>query len=434
MKVATKKMIWVVVCAAVLIGIGFGAFFGTSDLRAYSKAKEALANKQFEKAIEGFSDLANYKESEQLKQEAIYGLATQKMEEQDYDAAASRLKDLENYKDSAQLLMQCQYQLAIETHDSGDIDGAISMLSTIPDYDDTETLLQSYQYEKAVTLFEAENYADAEAMFSALGDYEDAEDYAEQSTYLQTIDGQFLKALKEGLQERWKYLDGVENGTIDSNIADNERTQKAVNFEYDKISCFDDKEFQDKRLGKIAVEYIACLNEASDALKYYVVDYSKYDNAWEIARAKRTHLLAELSTDYGLHVDEQYADELKNLISDSEVYYEQEQLKAAIHTMADNTVLSVEPYVDEYSGEILWYDATATFTNTTGETLDYFYEDIQVLDTDGNIIMTGSVAPISMLEPGQTATVDAYIDNNEWNPLDYTVEFIPSYSVGTLYE
>ncbi len=71
---------------------------------------------------------------------------------------------------------------------------------------------------------------------------------------------------------------------------------------------------------------------------------------------------------------------------------------------------------------------------TTGETLDYFYEDIQVLDTDGNIIMTGSVAQISMLEPGKTATVDAYIDNNEWNPLDYTVEFIPHYSVGTLYE
>lgn len=435
MEVASKKKTWIIILGVlILIGICVGVFFGTANLRAYSKANAALESKEYEEAISAFSALADYKDAATLKTEAMYGLASQEMDEQDYDTASSLLKDLGDYEDSAQLLMQCQYQLAIEVHDSGDIDGAITMLSEIPDYDEVKTLLQAYQYEKAKTLFDAENYADAEAMFLALGDYEDAKDYAEQSAYLQTTDGQFLKALKDGLQERWKYLDEVGNGTIDGNLADNERTQKAVDCEYDKVSCFVDQKFQDKRLGEIAAEYIACLNESSNALKYYVVDYSKYDDAWESARAQRTHLLAELSDDYGLSVDEQYADDLKNLISDSEVYYEQEQLKAEIHTMADNTVLSVEPYVDEYSGKTLWYDVTATFTNTTGETIDYFYEDIQVLDADGKIIMTGNVTSVSMLEPGQTATVDVYIDNSEWNPLDYTVEFIPHYSVGTLYE
>lgn len=435
MEVASKKKTWIIILGIlILIGICVGVFFGTANLRAYSKANAALESKEYEEAISAFSALADYKDATTLKTEAMYGLASQKMDEQDYDTASSLLKDLGDYEDSAQLLMQCQYQLAIGVHDSGDIDGAITMLSAIPDYDESENLLQAYQYEKAKTLFDAENYAEAEAMFSALGDYEDAKDYAEQSAYLQTTDGQFLKALKDGLQERWKYLDEVGDGTIDGNLADNERTQKAVDCEYDKVSCFADQKFQDKRLGEIAAEYIACLNESSNALKYYVVDYSKYDDAWEIARAQRTHLLAELSDDYGLSVDEQYADELNGLISDSEVYYEQEQLKAEIHTMADNTVLSVEPYVDEYSGKTLWYDVTATFTNTTEETIDYFYEEIQVLDADGKIIMTGNITSVSMLEPGQTATVDVYIDNSEWNPLDYTVEFIPHYSVGTLYE
>lgn len=435
MEVASKKKIWIIVLGVLLlIGICIGIFFGTANLRAYSKAKAALDSKEYDEAISAFSALADYKDAATLKKETMYGLAAQKIDKKDYDTASSLLENLGDYEDSAQPLMQCQYQLAIEAHDSGDIDGAITILSEIPDYDESKALLQAYQYEKAKTLFETGNYGDAETMFSALGDYEDAKGFAEQSAYLQTTDGQFLKALKEGLQARWKYLDGVETGTIDGNLADNERTQKAVDCEYDKVSCFADQKFQDKRLGEIAAEYIACLDEASDALKYYVVDYSKYDNAWEIARAQRTHLLAELSDDYGLNVDEQYVDDLRSLISDSEVYYEQEQLKAEVHTMADNTVLSVEPYVDEYSGETLWYDVTATFTNTTEETLDYFYEDIQVLDADGKIIMTGGVTQVSMLEPGQTATVDAYIDNSEWNPLDYTVKFIPHYSVETLYE
>ena len=435
MEVASKKKMWIIILGVlILIGICVSIFLGTANLRAYSKANAALGSRDYEEAISLFSALADYKDAATLIKEAMYGLASQKMDEEDYDTASSLLENLEDYEDSAQLLMKCQYQFAIEAHDSGDIDSAITMLSEIPDCDESEKLLRAYQYEKAKTLFDTENYVDAEAMFSALGDYEDAKSYAEQSAYLQTTDGQFLKALKEGLQERWKYLDGAENGTIDGNLADNERTQKAVDFEYDKISCFAEQQFQDKRLGEIATEYIACLNESFNALKYYVVDYPKYDNAWELARAQRTHLLAELSDDYGLSVDEQYADELKSLISDSEVYYEQERLKAEIHTMADNTVLSVEPYVDEYSGETLWYDVTATFTNTTEETLDYFYEDIQVLDADGKIIMMGNVAQISMLEPGQAATVDVYLDNSEWNPLDYTVKFIPHYSVGTLYE
>lgn len=50
--------------------------------------------------------------------------------------------------------------------------------------------------------------------------------------------------------------------------------------------------------------------------------------------------------------------------------------------------------------------------------------DIQVLDNDGNILAQGG-ADFSNVEPGQSSTVDAYIDSNDNTDYSgYTIKFV----------
>lgn len=429
-RTSKRKLIIIIVAIVAVIGIGVGVFFGSANMRAYSAAEKSLNAGEYQTAIDGFAVLEDYKDSQSMVLKATYGLAKQQMDQENYSDAMATFEDLGEYEDAADLAVECQYQLALHAYRDGDLDGAIAMLLELPELDKAVEQLHAYQYEKAQNLFEQEAYADAEALFIELGDYEEAAEFAEQSAYLQTVDGQFLKTLKEGLEARWDFLQSDDV----YELSEMEQQEKAIFIEQEKLLDFRNKAFDDNRLGEIAEAYIESLEVGNEALKYYNVDYLQYSDKWDGARANRTHLLEELVSDYDFSVEDKYAKELADLVSDSQVYSEQEQLKTAIHEMADNAVLSASPFIDDYSGDVLWYDYSIALTNTTEATLEYFYVDIQVLDTDGNIVAQGGCDQITSFQPGQSATVNAYIVDSEFDVSGFALQFVPHYSVGTLYE
>lgn len=463
----------VIACTVIaVIGIGIGVFFGTAKMRAYSAAEKLLETHSYQEAIDQFSMLGDYKDSAVRVQEAAYlyagtyydageyetaksmyeGLGTYSDSEdrakdseyqyamtffdaKDYNKAKEIFQSLGDYSDAADKTLECQYQQALIAYDEGHLDDAITQFSAIESYKDSGEILKGYKYEKANNLFETEDYAGAEVIFLNLGEYENAPALAEQSAYLQTVDGQFLKALKEGLMARWEYIDLFESGKTDDHYSsDGEYYSRLVDFEYEKVSPFKEQEFNDTRLGEMAVNYVAVLDNCYTALEYFTVNYTAYSEMWDSARAERTHLLAELVSDYGLTVDPPYESDLSGLVSDSDIYYEQEKLKADVQVMYDGATLNYDPYVDDWSGETLWYDYSLTLTNTTGTAFEYLYADIQALDSDGNIVMQGSCSQITSFQPGQTATVDVYFNDMYFNPYHYTLQYVPHYSTGTIFE
>ena len=400
-KTKTGREWWIIalISIAVLAGAAVGIYFGTADLRAYAAAEESL-------------------------------------QEQSYESAIAQFEALGEYKDAAERALQAKYLFATSLHEDGSFEEAVSLYEGLGNYSDAADKAKETKYEWACELFEAEDYGKAEELFRSLGDYIDAQQLAEQSAYLQTTDGQFMKAISEGLQARWKYIDDFEQGKTDEHFAsDADYLSYLVDIEYDLLQPFSGESFEDTRLGEIAAEYIDVLDSCYAALKYYTVNVSAYNTMWDNARAERTHLLAELYEDYGLTVADEYQADLDNLVSDSEVYYEQEELKRSVETMFEEARLSVDPYIDDWSGDVLWYDYTISITNITDYTFEYIYADVQVLDENGDIISRGSCGSVDNLAPGQSASIDLYVDNgDEYDVSDYELSFTPHYSTGLIFE
>ena len=398
-KAGRKWWIVALVSIVVLAGAAVGAYFGTANLRAYAAAEAALEAQSYDSAIAQFEALGDYEDSADRALQAKYAFATSLYEDNSYEDAVSLYEELGNYSDAADKAKEAKYDWACES-------------------------------------YEAEDYGKAEELFLSLGDYNDAEQMAEQSAYLQTTDGQFMKAISEGLQARWKYIDDFEQGKTEDHFAsDADYLSYLVDIEHDLIQPFVGESFEDRRLGEIASEYNDVLESCYAALKYYTVNVSAYNSMWDSARAERTHLLAELYEDYGLTVSDEYKADLNNLISDSEVYYEQEELKRSVNAMFADASLTVDPYIDDWSGDVLWYSYSITITNITDYTFEYIYADVQVLDENGDIIARGSCGSVNNLAPGQSASVDLYVDNgDEYDISEYDLSFTPHYSTGRIFE
>ncbi len=114
--------------------------FEDSDLfEIYSEAKLLLKNKQYIDAIDRFSILGDFKDSEEQIQVAKYELAIELYENNEYDAAKQTFLELEDYKESL------YYVEAIEKKQL--------LLLTENMYNEACDLLENKHYEKALDKF-----------------------------------------------------------------------------------------------------------------------------------------------------------------------------------------------------------------------------------------------------------------------------------------
>lgn len=287
----------------------------------------------------------------------------------------------------------------------------------------------SRKYSSANADFKAKKFEVALEKYESLGDYKDSAKKVDECKYELTVDGQFMRALSEGLMARWDKSDEYEaKGKIGE---DPDIYAEYCQIELDKVSSFADKTFENKKLGEDAKTYIDLLKKAKDATKYYTVDYNTYSSQWADVYAQRTILLQKFISDYKLSVDSKHQKTLDDMMVDASAAKEQQEAIEAIHKMTDGFKLT------ESENEWGYKSYKVQMKNSTDMTFDYFYMDISVLDGDGKIIDTGNASQVASWAPGQDAEVDAYLSNQaekDFTIEGKTVKFTPHYSTGTLHE
>ena len=277
----------------------------------------------------------------------------------------------------------------------------------------------SRKYDNAQELYASEEYEDALTEFKELGTYKNSADMVEECEYALSTDGQFLNMLRKSLMARW---DLSEDGKTEEEIYEDNTA-----IELEMLSDFYDTKFNDDTLGEYARQYIDLLNEAMDSLKNYTVDYNVFHYDWNNIYGQRTMLIKKFIEEYDLTVDEQYQDTLDGMLKDASGAEEQEKMKQDIQNMISNFVLTHT--TDEWNYTMY----KLSMENTTEYTFDYFYVDINALDSEGNIIATGNASQVTNWTPGQKAEVDVWLNIDDPDRIVST-SYTAHYQSGNYYE
>ena len=215
-KKAGKKLLPVAVAAIVVIAIVAVLIAGSAKKnRAYESAQALLSAGEYAQAIEAFSALDGYKDSETCRAEAeaalteqqnveAYASAQELLKDGKFDEAIAAFEALGDYSDSAaqvtaakqkkqEAAQEAEHRSAYEAAEKlladGDYDAAIEAFTALGNYADAtdraaeaETAKQAAEeeaankeaYAAAEKLLEEKKYADAKAAFESLGEYSDA--------------------------------------------------------------------------------------------------------------------------------------------------------------------------------------------------------------------------------------------------------------------
>ena len=221
-------------------------------------------------------------------------------------------------------------------------------------------------------------------------------------------DQEFLKDLKQGMMDRWDmsgviYLDSKANG------------EKLVNAELQQIEKYLTKNFEDSELQEKAIGYINLLKKQKEALKYYDVDYDKYDKLWSEALASRSTYILDFINSYGL----EFPDKYKETIDDFKVRAKIVEDDKTLTKQIDELKKSIEFEKVEQEYEWAYYEAVVE--NTTEKTFDYFSIEINLMDADG-VIIESTYATVDNWRPGKKAKFE-FMTDAEFESYEYEVDY-----------
>lgn len=136
-------------------------------LRLYNEGK-------YDEAYEHFNKLGDYSDSLGLKTECVYKEALSLMDKKQWERAKIKLEGLGNYKESSKSLKECNYQLGLAAMDKGNWEEAVNLLTPLADYKNCGDQLTFADYNRAKTYHKEGKYEQAIKIFTELGDYEDS--------------------------------------------------------------------------------------------------------------------------------------------------------------------------------------------------------------------------------------------------------------------
>lgn len=110
--------------AATIISILMMFVFSGCDSLDYKKAVSAQEAGDYINAVDIFSKLEDYKDSEERVKECNYAFAKLQAEDKNYIDAIEIFEGLNNYEDSSDLLKQCHLNYALERYEDGDFSDA----------------------------------------------------------------------------------------------------------------------------------------------------------------------------------------------------------------------------------------------------------------------------------------------------------------------
>lgn len=237
-----------------------------------------------------------------------------------------------------------------------------------------------------------------------------------QDKTLKVQDKTFIEDVKKSFEERSSYIDDVESGKIVLGI--NEYSKEAVQKEKNILDKYENSEFNNPELGKLAKDYISGLNKQTEALKYFSSDYNKYDKLWSEGNDIRSTTLTTLVNKFGLELNDKHFEQLKNSVQDVK---EKNHIKSQVDDMLKN--IKFEKVKEEYG----WKDYEAIVENTSGVDFNKFYLDVSLLNSDGIEIekVTATAKFDDVWEKGQKAklvfSTETDFSKMEWKS-DYSIK------------
>lgn len=210
-------------------------------------------------------------------------------------------------------------------------------------------------------------------------------------------DQAFLADFQAGLEARWGMTPEIEEYVTP--WVDYQAGMEARNAaELDKVAKYKEGKFEDTSLQSKAIQYINLLEQEKETFPYITVDLDKYEVEHGAIYDQRSKIIADLITTYNLQFPEQFASDVKDFQTNSNMVKEDEETKQKLDVAVQ--ALAFNETAKEYD----WSTYQATFTNTTGKKIDQLWLVINLLDTNGVSLGSESYV-IEQLEPNASAYV-----------------------------
>lgn len=141
----------------------------------YNEAAELLADRKFKEARAIYTELGDYKDSQDLLEESSYQWYKQRLEQGDcsFDVETG-FEELGDYKDSAELESEVQYERAIQLMNKEQYMAAHQLFVRAGEYKDAPDKANEMKYLYAKKLIGLGRVGMAEMYLRGLGDYKDS--------------------------------------------------------------------------------------------------------------------------------------------------------------------------------------------------------------------------------------------------------------------
>ncbi|MBB3113404.1 TolA-binding protein [Paenibacillus phyllosphaerae] len=149
----------------------------------YNGAQEALENNEFDKAIEAFESLDDYKDSASLLLESKYGAAVKRASHENYEGALRLFLDIEEYKDSPQKILETKYLMAGKLMASKKYIDSGKVFEEIKDYKDSALKIKEVKYLMGKEFQVKKNYDEAVKVFKEILGYKDSKAIYSEALY-----------------------------------------------------------------------------------------------------------------------------------------------------------------------------------------------------------------------------------------------------------
>jgi TolA-binding protein/ribosomal protein L40E len=165
-----KKLIIAVVAVLAVIAAAVVTITVVLPAVSYNNAAKALSNGEYLTAIEGFTELEDYKDSATQLKASYFLYGKSLLEAEDFTAAISAFSSAGDYTDAKAYHTYASGKKALAEKDYLD---AITLFNTVSVEDSRDCLIEA-KYLYAETLFGEKNYQNAKRYYQEVGEYKEA--------------------------------------------------------------------------------------------------------------------------------------------------------------------------------------------------------------------------------------------------------------------
>ena len=151
----------------------------------YNSALQLIEEKNYTEAIEIFTKLGGYQDSQDKIKECKYQNALLLIDAENYTEAKTALEELKGYNADIETKIQiCDYSIAKQYLEKGKYDKAQEMFKALKDYGDSADMVKECSYRNALSLIEGKKYEEAIEILSTIKKYSDSGEKLNEAKYL----------------------------------------------------------------------------------------------------------------------------------------------------------------------------------------------------------------------------------------------------------